>query len=353
MSAVLALGSTPVLAQEAAPTIQVPPAAVAAPETTAVPATAAVVPPAAAPAPTIVLPDVSAATPTAQPVAAAQTEAAAPTASETRTETARPAPRASRSTPQRAAAAPAARATVAEASARPQASARAEAPRASSANILNDAPTRPVAAQATPAAPSPANRTDDGIPGEALAGLLALLGIGAVGYGAMRSRRRRVDTDEAYTAEEMVAAEPVYEEEAAPRTAPVFGTPQHVSPAAGLHYGFAPARGHASDTQVIEREPMTMAPPLAPSTKRTRPAAAMPASMPETADERTTMLDRMVDAEPDEANPFTSRKSRRKRARLLLQQREAEAQSTAAFDWRSYKSSTKPSAPASPPLVTA
>lgn len=187
-------------------------------------------------------------------------------------------------------------------------------------------------AQDTPSPAAPASSPDDGIPGEALAGLLAALGIGAVGYAAFRSRRRRTAPDEAYLADETLAdrslaAEPVHDEVAPPRTAPVFGTPRQAQKTE-WRYGLAPIRAEDAETQVMEREPMA-------------------------ADDRTAVLDRMVDAAPDEANPFTSRKARRKRARLLLQQREAEAQRSAPFDWRSYSPSTKPSTPAHTPLVTA
>lgn len=361
ISAVLALGSTPAVAQEAAPAVQIAPPAVApaVPETTTAPATApSVTAPAAAPAPAIVLPDVSAATQSApRPAPAAQAETATPVRNRARAaETAAPRRTAAVAATAQSAQAPA-RAT-ASVPAAPASATPAERPRASSANILNDGPARPAAA---PAAPRPATQpagSDDGIPGEALAGLLALLGIGAVGFAAMSSRRRRDEADDVVYADKAVMAEPIRSEpirdaELAKRPAAVFGTPEPVTQSADMRYDFAPARGDAGDTQVIERAPMAITPPIAP-TERTRPASAMPTSMPATSDERTDLLDRMVDAEPDEANPFTSRKSRRKRARLLLQQREAESQREAPFDWRSYKSTSKPSVPAaSPPLVTA
>lgn len=45
----------------------------------------------------------------------------------------------------------------------------------------------------------------------------------------------------------------------------------------------------------------------------------MPAVAPADASERDALLNRMVAAAPDAANPFTSRKARRRRARLILQ----------------------------------
>ena len=48
-------------------------------------------------------------------------------------------------------------------------------------------------------------------------------------------------------------------------------------------------------------------------------AVALPRSLPENFDEREALFRRMVDARPDRANPFTDRKARMKRARLILQ----------------------------------
>jgi len=76
--------------------------------------------------------------------------------------------------------------------------------------------------------------------------------------------------------------------------------------------------------------------------------------MPQTADERRELLDRMVASEPDEDNPFTSRKSRMRRARIQLQHREHMEAQGKPFDFRTYQS--KPGATAeadSPELVPA
>ncbi len=48
-------------------------------------------------------------------------------------------------------------------------------------------------------------------------------------------------------------------------------------------------------------------------------AVDLPARMPETYEERSALLERMVDARPDRANPFTDRKARLHRARLIMQ----------------------------------
>lgn len=48
-------------------------------------------------------------------------------------------------------------------------------------------------------------------------------------------------------------------------------------------------------------------------------AAVLPRQMPATFEERDALLRRMIDAKPDKANPFTDRRARLKRARLILQ----------------------------------
>ena len=45
----------------------------------------------------------------------------------------------------------------------------------------------------------------------------------------------------------------------------------------------------------------------------------LPAKQPETYEERSALLDRMVNAKPDKANPFTDRRQRLHRARLIIQ----------------------------------
>ncbi|MEW9855145.1 hypothetical protein [Novosphingobium sp. M1R2S20] len=138
----------------------------------------------------------------------------------------------------------------------------------------------------------------DGIPGETVAGILAALGLGAAGYAAMRSRRRR--------------------------------------------------RSDALDDPPAEPQIGHTAPvPTTATAAAARPAMAAPFGS------RAELLDRMVAAEPDAANPFTSGKARRRRARLILQQRDAQIErDTAQFDWRTYRPQNA-NTPAVPPLVTA
>jgi hypothetical protein len=45
----------------------------------------------------------------------------------------------------------------------------------------------------------------------------------------------------------------------------------------------------------------------------------LPATLPESYEERSALLDKMVNAKPDKANPFTDRRQRLHRARLIMQ----------------------------------
>ena len=51
------------------------------------------------------------------------------------------------------------------------------------------------------------------------------------------------------------------------------------------------------------------------------PADDVSGPVPEDSAARSRLIERMVDAEPDDANPFTTRKARRRRARLILASR--------------------------------
>lgn len=341
ISAVLALGSTPAMAQDAAPTIQVPPPT----STTAAPsaANAPLIVPQATPAakPTVVLPDVTAA-PAPQPVASAEP---AP-----RAEAAQPKAKAATQTP-----AQAQKASVSSRPATEATAARDSAPAPRDNAVAPDAaPVKPEArnpisqpapvTQARATQPAPAG---DGIPGEAIAGVLAALGLGAIGFAALRSRRRREDYVDDEPALEAAAAAPALarDPEVAPPAQPV-GYAVEAAPAATIR-----------DTQVMDRPPVMAAPVMSELRRERTSTTAAPAIPAEelSFDERTQLLDRMVEAEPDEANPFVSRKARRKRARLLLQRAEYQQhqKADAPFDWRDYRPSTKPTTPASPPLVTA
>jgi len=80
----------------------------------------------------------------------------------------------------------------------------------------------------------------------------------------------------------------------------------------------------------VDFVPPVVVPPARPAMQRavasprpTSPYAptstTMPAVAPADASERDALVNRMVAAAPDTANPFTSRKARRRRARLILQ----------------------------------
>jgi len=293
IAATLALGSTPVFAQETAPAISVAPAPAA---------------PAAAPA--IEVPTVTVQPTAPQPVAA---EPVATTA-----ERATPRAQPSRSAPR---AAPAARGPVAAA---PVASRPAAPVAAAPAEPVAQAPIA-TTSPAPVAEPAPAARPaeTDGPTGEEMGflAMLAALGVGGMAFLASRLRRRR-------SLDEIEAAEYVDPAPIAPAVAPAAvverpvtaeSTMDRVQPAAAVP---RPALAGPIATGPIATGPI--------------PAGPIPAG-----EARQALLDRMVAAEPDEANPFTSPKARRKRARLILQAREAEQGETQPFDWRTYEPSTR------------
>jgi hypothetical protein len=279
----LALGSTAVSAQDTAPSVP----------TVAPPPPAVTAPAAAPPAPAISAPVVQAVPPAAaEPAPAPRAEA----------RTVRAAPAVARQTVRGtpgAAAAPA-----------PASAIVAPAPVAAPAitgpiGAINGAPISaplPVAigpAVVTTQAPS------SGLTGVE-AGLVALLaagGLAGAGFMLMRSRRKPEDKDD-----DVDAA----------GTAPV-------------PFVTTPAMQVAAPAGVSAPEPERSA----------QPSFALPTVAVPTGAEREAVLERMVAAAPDEANPFTSRKSRRKRARLILQHREHLQRNPAAepFDWRTYRRS--------------
>lgn len=197
------------------------------------------------------------------------------------------------------------------------------------------APARAEAPPANPAAPPPARAaTDDGnLPVVEIAGILAALGIAGVGVVAM-TRRRRNDPVYEEAAYEPTPIEPVGAMDPVPAPAPVVEAIEPDVPEPGI----------------VER-----APSLRPAAATTVAGTGMGATailaaapLPETPEERYELLDRMAAAEPDEGNPFTSRKGRLRRARLQLQHREhveaerPQAPADRSFDFRTYKSTTGP-----------
>ena len=298
IAAALALGSTAASAQDAGPAPDVP--------TIAPPAPPAPSPNAAAPARAA---QISAPVVQAVPAASAP-EPAAATAPKAQSAAIRPVARtvtrtqATRTVTPTAAAAPAASVAVAV----PAAVVAPPAAEPAPVIPLNPAPkaeTAPVA-QAQPAS--------NGLSGGE-AGLMALLAAGGLaGAGLMvaRSRRKRDDEDE--------IAEAVTQGTATQGTAPG-------------RTAFAPAMPVATLERAAPKRPE-------PATER----FATPASQVPTGTEREALLQQMVAAEPDEANPFTSPRSRRKRACLILQHHAhlQQTQGAEPFDWRTYRSTEAP-----------
>lgn len=305
IAATLALGSTTGFAQEAAPVVSVPPAA---------PAPAITAPPPVSAAPTVAIPPVTVQPTAPQPEAAAAEPAPAPARAE-------PAPR-------QAAAAPAAGAPAAATPADTAPAVPAAVPPESALQTPLDTAELDTAEPAPVIqAPAPAAEADTGgLTGEEVGflALLAAIGLGGIAFLVMGMRRRRRTASEVevhdYTPEPAVTGlqQPVVMTETPVRANPVYDVADH------------PA-------QPAMASPTMTAPRSAPTE-----AFAM-GSGPFPTDDRQHLIDRMVAAEPDEANPFTSRKARRRRARLLLQARENGQPGDAAkpFDWRSYEPSRR------------
>ena len=289
IAAVLALGSTPLWAQESAP-IGEPPASLAVP---------------AAP-PTIVLPPVPAAP--VEPVTAAPV-----------VEPVVPAPVVTRSIPR--ATAPVARPAATRAAATPVAQEEQIVATPVDAPAASTADDEPIAIEQTPMdqplaeeTAAPADDSSSNI--LPLAGLLAALGLGGIGLYAARRRRRQPDEIEPAT----VAYEPA--PAMAPRAVQPMPTPTFVAPTMAL-------RPAVSQTGQSSARPVWQEP---------RRADAAPASAQASQLNREALLERMVAAPADANNPFTSAKGRRRRARLMLQsmdnQRWDDTQLVPGFDWR-------------------
>ena len=71
----------------------------------------------------------------------------------------------------------------------------------------------------------------------------------------------------------------------------------------------------AAPTMLRRREPN----PVAGALPSDGAAVDLPAKAPENYEERSALLERMVAARPDRANPFTDHRARLHRARLILQ----------------------------------
>ncbi|MCW1431526.1 hypothetical protein OLX23_20635 [Novosphingobium sp. JCM 18896] len=347
--AVLALGSTPAWAQEVAPTIDVPAASApaAAQPTIVLPNTAP------APAAPVAAPPVMTSQPMVQQTPVVTPPPAAITAEETaptRAAAERPAPRTAARTTPRASAAPAQAAAAPAAEPVPAAPVTADAPMSPAASVplTQPATTPPPADTSLQNGPQEGAQAleDNSATAMVGAGAALLLALGLGTFAVTRRRRRHVEVheDTALAAPATVYAEP------APRpvvTAPVVEptiAPQPVAAQSVAAMPLDPRRSIGEEELVPATHPAAA-----------KPAASLDGPVPQTRAERDALLDRMISAEPDASNPFTSRKARLRRARIILQSREIDEKNAATtpFDWRAYKSSTSNPAPATPPRVTA
>ncbi|WP_310531115.1 hypothetical protein [Novosphingobium sp.] len=189
---------------------------------------------------------------------------------------------------------------------------------------------QPVAADPAPVAEAPAAPAEDNgwlIP-------LALGGMavgGGIAYAATAGKRRR-KTQPADAA--------VYRDTRNEGRAPI-RAPLATSSLAATFAG-ADARREANPEVVPAGTPTYAADGPAGATpaaaRRFNEPARIPAGPVPTGAERQALIERMVSAAPDASNPFHSRKTRRKRARIMLASAEHRQRTAATepFDFRSY-----------------
>ena len=164
---------------------------------------------------------------------------------------------------------------------------------------------------------------------------------------ALRSRRRdeEEDWEEAYYEEAHAADPDRFYAEPVPMTVPAVAASEPELP--------MPVYSPAEEEEVMVAAPAPKAiePTPHPSVAQKIGTEEL---VPDNREDRDALLEQMVSAEPDAENPFTSRKGRMRRARLILQAREHEQKQAEAqpFDWRTYQPSTSNPAPATPPRVT-
>lgn len=297
ISAVLALTAIPALAQDMTSGTSLPtqPGSAPMPPTVIVPSVPSAIPPSAAPPPAasvperpvVTLPEIGEA-PEVVPETAAPAEAAPPVAAPSRDPAqavARSAPEATR-VPTQADLGTARDGALAQGDAVPPAAAAA--------------PRRAEPVQA-PAQREPGSGD---LPAQGVLGLLAALGVAGAGIAAMLMRRRKV-VDEHADHAWPVASTSVDD----------FASIQPLEPAA-------------------EARPAEAGVPIARAGPSSEALSQGPVPL---AEDRQALLDAMVAAAPNAANPFTSRKARMRRARLILQHREHMQMQGKPFDWRTYR----------------
>jgi len=154
----------------------------------------------------------------------------------------------------------------------------------------------PVAANPDGVADS--NQTANGLTGTIGVFVLALLALIIAFVAFLFMRRRSPVTTQVV---ETPAATHTLAEPAAPATAETVAASQ--------------AEVMATPTALRQRD----ADPVRGALPSDGAAVDLPARMPETYEERSALLDKMVAAGPDKANPFTDRRQRLRRARLIMQ----------------------------------
>jgi hypothetical protein len=173
----------------------------------------------------------------------------------------------------------------------------------------------PTVAEAPVAAPSPVP-AEDNSGALAIAAILAgVVGLGAAGALAMRRRRSNVD-----------AYETGYDEVYEPGAAPIAEPMVTAEPVEVREYATADAADEPATGWAVAQDDVRM-------------PFAMPVGPVPSGEAREALLEQMVAAQPDAANPFKSPAARRKRARIILQSRAQEQReaATAPFDFRTYK----------------
>lgn len=194
----------------------------------------------------------------------------------------------------------------------------------------------------------------DALPITGIVGLLAALGI--AGAGAVAMRRRKVAVMEAPHSDR-VARAPLEPE----RRSSVATDMARVSPAPAPFV----AQQRIASPRPTSAEIMSAPAPRVAAAVDTPPVAA---GRPGTSlgvlkaigdrpvphgEDREALVRRIVAAEPDGANPYRSRKARRRRARIQLKHHETLQSRGEPFDWRTYKPTTRSSPASSPELVPA
>lgn len=163
-----------------------------------------------------------------------------------------------------------------------------------------------------------------------LASALGVLGLGFLGALALRRRQvRRVDQVPAI---ERPKVQPRVNDTPRAETVPASPVVTHdlgARPATTVPAGVVTTASLADKPRVSTPEQTVShnEQPVSPIRERSREASLAPAGAavplprkaPESREEREALLDRMVAARPDRANPFHAPRARRRRARLILQ----------------------------------